>query len=691
MATARTNRARLHTLTALMAAAATLSACGGGDDAPPAPPPPPVAPAPPPPPVVSLPIVNSPPQGTTLDEGAITTLVVQANDGGGTLSYQWFLNDQPIAGATSDRIDTTPLPFLLSGSAALAYKVRVTNSAGSVDSAVATVATNGVTRSWQDVGNIDPVEANRQSSDDHTAVATSSGRVWVLGVVTDVSGAGSAGLMATAVSADNANDAAWTGPTSVPGFVSNGSIDNVAVAASASGHLLAVFTVYIDNPAQGEAASQVRAVLYTPNADPALPGRWDELGNLTDPAFRTDRAAVASTGPGEFEVVWLQEDDISERQDLIARRYTVPAAGQLLASGWGGREPVENNSTSVNGTPVIIGGLGKSLVIFYDTNGGFPRYLYNVRASGAAWNAAGVFNMDLIGPDRTRPVHAVNSAGMVALATRDASGGRAYTRRFDLASGNFVEGTWEYRTNAYGADPALLIDEAGRIDVFGVSVNTAAGNTSVLAHWTFDPAAGGGWGSANILVSDSGDYLAGAGVRDPQAGRDAAGNFVLAWSQPVNGTPALQSLRYSARRTALPARTVGLSRQRGRPRRAAGAGASPSPGCAAGRPAPGRRPRRSARGGGDARGLGRSAADAGDQRRDGTRTPARTARQRPAVGAQAAGRAGAARLAGGERRSALRRIGVLDSRSCIRSALTFLPTFGSRPTRRLERQTRKRD
>jgi hypothetical protein len=549
MAATQHPRLRLKTLTALMTAVAALAACGGGDDAattPPAPPPPPVAPAPPPPPVVSLPFINSPPQGTTLDEGDITTLVVGANDGGGTLSYQWFLNDQPIAGATSDQITTTPLPFILSGSASLAYKVRVTNSAGSVDSAVATVATNGVARSWRDVGNIDPFEAERQSSGEPTTAMTASGRVWVLGVGKDVAGAGSAGLIVTGISADNSNEVGrWAGVTTVPGFVSNGSIDDVAVAASASGHLLAVFTVYSSNPLQGEASNQVRATLYTPNADPALPGIWADLGNLTDASFETKRAAVASTGPGEFEVVWLQNDPIQEVDDLIARRYTVPATGQPLTSGWGGRDPVENNSSSVDGTPVLIGGLGKSLVIFYDTNAGQARYQYNLRAAGASWDAASVVDAQLNGSDRTRPVHAVNSAGMVALVTRNPSG-RAYTRRFDLASGNYFDSSWEYNANAYGSDPAVLIDEAGRIDVFGVSVNTAAGNPSVLGHWTFDPAPSGGWGAANILVSDSGDWLAGAGIRDPQAGRDAAGNFVLAWRQPVNGTQALQSLRYSA-------------------------------------------------------------------------------------------------------------------------------------------------
>jgi hypothetical protein len=556
MATALSRRSRLHTLNALMAAAAALSACGGGSDddaiAAPAPPPPAVAPSPPPSAAVTLPSITGAPQGASLDEGAVTTLVVSASDGGGTLSYQWFLDDQPIAGATTDRVVTAPMPFSLTGGVSRAYKVRVTNSAGSVDSAVATITSSGLTRSWQDQANLDPYDGNRQASDSDGAVATvttASGRVFVLGVVKDVVGVGTSALMATAVSADNADDLArWNGANSVLATAgTDAEIDHVAVAASASGHLLAVYSIHFNNPSQGEAASQVRAMLYTPDADPTLPGRWDDLGNLTDASFHTDAAAVASTASGEFEVVWLQQQANSTVNDLVARRYSVPAAGQVLVSGWGAREPVEANSTSVEGVPIIVGSQGKSLVFYLDSNGNpaFQRYQYNVRNAGASWDPAGVINADLPAIDRTRPVHAVNDAGMVALVTRNALG-RAYVRRFNLTTGAFADSTWDYRANAYGSDPSVLIDAAGRIDVFGVSVNTNAGNSSVLAQWTFDPGPGGGWGSASVLRSDSRDFNFGFGITQPKAGRDAAGNVVLAWSQPVGNLQALQSLRYSA-------------------------------------------------------------------------------------------------------------------------------------------------
>jgi hypothetical protein len=91
----------------------------------------------------------------------------------------------------------------------------------------------------------------------------------------------------------------------------------------------------------------------------------------------------------------------------------------------------------------------------------------------------------------------------------------------------------------------MVIDAAGRIDIFGVSVNTNAGHTSVLGHWTFTPSTG--WGSAAILLNSPTDFRQGLGLANPVAGRDGVGHFVLAWSeQPAANAPrAVRAMRYS--------------------------------------------------------------------------------------------------------------------------------------------------
>jgi hypothetical protein len=88
----------------------------------------------------NTPSIVSQPASTTIFSGQTATLTVVAS-GGQPLSYQWYLGNsgdtsQPIAGATSATYTT---PVLTSTKS---YWVRVSNSAGSTNSATATVTVN---------------------------------------------------------------------------------------------------------------------------------------------------------------------------------------------------------------------------------------------------------------------------------------------------------------------------------------------------------------------------------------------------------------------------------------------------------------------------------------------------------------------------------------------------------------------
>ncbi|MCB0110237.1 MAG: SMP-30/gluconolactonase/LRE family protein, partial [Caldilineaceae bacterium] len=85
---------------------------------------------------ITAPVITTQPQDTTIFSGETAVLTVAA--GGESLSYQWYQGAggdiaTPISGATGDSF-TTPA---LTGDAS--YWVRVSNAAGSVDSATATV------------------------------------------------------------------------------------------------------------------------------------------------------------------------------------------------------------------------------------------------------------------------------------------------------------------------------------------------------------------------------------------------------------------------------------------------------------------------------------------------------------------------------------------------------------------------
>ncbi|HEX8172204.1 MAG TPA: hypothetical protein VF824_16840 [Thermoanaerobaculia bacterium] len=83
------------------------------------------------PPCGTPPAITASPLSTTIMSGQTTTLSVSAT--GTTLSYQWFDGQTTIAGATAASYTTPPL------TTPHTYRVRVTNTCGSIDSATATV------------------------------------------------------------------------------------------------------------------------------------------------------------------------------------------------------------------------------------------------------------------------------------------------------------------------------------------------------------------------------------------------------------------------------------------------------------------------------------------------------------------------------------------------------------------------
>ena len=83
--------------------------------------------------VVTAPTITTQPATQTANQGASVTLSVVANNGGGTLTYQWSKGGVAIGGATSS---SYTLASVTSADAA-SYTVVVSNSAGSVTSSAA--------------------------------------------------------------------------------------------------------------------------------------------------------------------------------------------------------------------------------------------------------------------------------------------------------------------------------------------------------------------------------------------------------------------------------------------------------------------------------------------------------------------------------------------------------------------------
>src|ERR1019366_5068480 len=84
--------------------------------------------------VLVPPGITTQPQSLTVTQGQSASFSVVAS-GTAPLSYQWSLNGTALSGATSSTLTLTNVPTTYAGS----YAVVVTNVAGSVTSAVATL------------------------------------------------------------------------------------------------------------------------------------------------------------------------------------------------------------------------------------------------------------------------------------------------------------------------------------------------------------------------------------------------------------------------------------------------------------------------------------------------------------------------------------------------------------------------
>lgn len=474
-------------------------------------------------------------------EGESATLAVQATSPDGSpLTYAWLRNGGVNAGAGTDSSTTLAPRAFRPDYAAETWQVQVGNAAGTTASTLATVTR--VNRAWTDAGTAHP-EQDYASAGSEGSIATHvdpAGRTHVVSVHHQYQPSFATRITFKGHSKNSDGDA-WGYSAALP-TVANGQVSRIQLSSTWTGELVAVWH---ETAIIGSSERQlVRAALYRPGASAEQAGSWQALGTVSDETLEATEPAVVNLSAGAFGLAWLQRPAAGQPRDAVMRRFTVPDAGAAATSGLGAVAPIETVQRDISRLQLVDGqGLALALLFLEAAGAGTPaKWQYSHGNAALQWTATA----DLAVDDRFERFHwAPPINGVTVLATADAVG-RLYTRRVDLGAASFIDAAWGYNANAYASAPALLIDGEGRIDVFGVSVNTAAGNSSVLAHWVFQPASG--WAPAEVLVQSSTNFAQGLGLRGPVVGRDGAGNLLLGWlEKPADAVPqAARSMRFSA-------------------------------------------------------------------------------------------------------------------------------------------------
>lgn len=485
-------------------------------------------------------IVTQLPAQLSVPEGETRPLAVQASSpDGSALSYRWLLDGQVSGAAGTGASTTVPATGFRLSYPAQTWQAEVTNASGTVQSQVTTVTRTN--RSWVDTGlaHADHDQAQVGGEGQLLSFIDPAGRVHVASAHSRNQASPTSAITFKGHSKDS--DADTWGYSTAIATLDNGTVSHITMASTWMGEVVAS---WLETATVGGVERRiVRAALYRPGANAAQAGTWSLIGTVSDAAQAASQPTAINIGAGAFAFAYLQRSAANQPRDALVRTYVVPAAGSEAGSGLGTAFAMESVPSDIGRLQVVDGG-GVAMALLYleAATGVTARWQYSYGTGGSQWTAPA----DLAVDHRFERIHWANPVGgATVLGTADANG-RLFVRRVDLNTRSFTDTTWSYRANAYGSPPAMLIDASGRVDIFGTSVNTTGGNSSVIAHWTFEP--GAGWSSANILVQSSTDYMQGLGLRSPVAGRDDAGNLVLAWTErPATGQPQLlRAMRYSS-------------------------------------------------------------------------------------------------------------------------------------------------
>lgn len=462
---------------------AALAACGGRDP--------------------QAPRITSQPANLTVGEGAPAVFTVTA-EGDDPFAYVWQ-NAEDGAAIADATTATLTIPAVALAHSGRSVQVRVSNDVGSVTSQAATLTVTE--RGFSTASDVGADAAPRNL----VAVADSNGHIHMVSIHGDAGHADvRAHLKLRSADSSQANallplstlqtSEALTVPTT-----------SLRVAANGSGHVMAVW----------HRNGVVGAALYTPASSASAAGTWQRLATpvSTVGAASALDPAVAAIGNTHFEIVWRERSGSTGPHDIKARRYAI-ANDQLDATV----ATLEESSDETGAPQVSADAAGNLVAAWHYGEGGV---VFNRRAAGTAWGTGTTLAEGGVG--QRFELLKSNAAGNALLLTSNRVGAGTFIQ-LDLAATQPMTIVGGY--NAYGSAPDAHIFPDGRIRLFGVSVDTANGNTSRLFRWSFNPPYG--WGGAEpVSAISANDFVAtGHGIVDPKVvGADAAGHLLVAWTE----------------------------------------------------------------------------------------------------------------------------------------------------------------
>jgi hypothetical protein len=495
-----------------LAAALALAACGGGSD-----PRPDADPA-------TAPVITSAPQDTTVREGGSADFTVAGTSGDGTLAYAWSqLGQGAISGASSATLRLDAVSLLDHGHQ---FTATLSNNAGSTTSTPATLSVTE--RSW--AAPITPMSAGAGRPEMATAVDSE----------------GTTHIAYTELNADFSTTlhvATKSARSDIP-LSAHGGVGNRVLAPSETHQQLSlvpgpgntVLLVWREGLADSS-GNVLKAALAHGSEGSGLA----ELGVFSGPAAAdADRPVAVRLADDGYELAWREHD--GTRWNVLTRRFTLNA--ERNGGQWGNTVAAEASDLDFTGPLLAADAQGNLMLAFStvaSTTEGPERTWTNARPAGAAgWDADAAQLSDGL-PD-TQPARAsalaLDAHGRAVLLMRSDQT-RVYMRQYQFGASPgwvvgpaYVANRWDGLPDA--VEPVLVMHDAPHTLFSILSVHN---NGRSISRWPCGP---GGCESLQGVVGSASDML------DLRAARDAAGNYIVAFTMTDLGAPG-NSLPYALR------------------------------------------------------------------------------------------------------------------------------------------------
>lgn len=437
------------------------------------------------------PTITTQPADVSVNVGQAATFTVTISGGTAPISYQWKRNGSVIAGATTTSYQIAATVASDNGAQ---FNVDITNPAGVLTSATATLNVSTMLKSW---GAAKQISSGSFITDPGFAQAAMDSAGNILSIWRENTSGPSPRVAIWSSRYTTSTD--WSTPVTIDNPVGNSAYPHFAM--SPTGVAVAAFT-------QGSLASGGVGNMLATRFD----GTWSATEFLeTYDLTNADDPRVAMAPDGSAKVVFEQSDG------------TLPRvwANQQGATGgaWGSAFNVDTAGPSF-WPQVATGSNGESVMTYVQHTGSFTRALWASRNLGAGWSVPVLISSDTM--PMASPMYPVMDGSGNALAVWSQN-----TATFNEVRANYLNastGVWGSPVTLndktrHALEPSATVDAAGNIMVVWYEINSGIWFNRYIA-------ASSSW-SGPARVQPSG---APVGSNAHVAG-DSAGNAVAIWQQ----------------------------------------------------------------------------------------------------------------------------------------------------------------